>query len=885
MASETDYQKRYTQAQNAYLEGNLPEARDITDILVNDYPEDPAILLLKGHICLQQDDYDNAKHSYQKVLQLSDRPELINLANQGLEQIDEQEDNIYPVELENPNFGEEVEEFEEREEGDNWTNSLSLDNLDWDPEDLEEEDIEDPTLQQNPSFTNQEQLSDQLKNPFDTDQENDFDDDITATNFDSLSQPFDFDPENPQDDDEFEFGVTNIQDLDVDVNPSDIDYDNLPSLEMEEESEEDITGSPTFVVSSQDESSNSQESDLVDLEEMLTSTGGDFLDDLNDDDYGDYSSALEPLTTPSGSFATKNQSTNIEDDDDQPLAFGDDEKFFLAPDDLDDIPDISSDSIPSSIFPQPQQPQNNDKFDDDDESSFSFNTSDLNSIDLGGDDGIGTSASFSPYTSPAYQAMPSELEVHPNKFSKYYNLSSFNKQLFHGLLTGVVSFVAVLLITSFQGGATEGERQGLGWGNKFILGLLTGIAAGGTTAGAGLVMAKHVEHYTNDLQNQFDSIYQGNYDVKTSVYSQDEFGTLASSFNHMAKMIKMTTTEAKKRAEDTEKAREDFQKQVVKFLDDVEGAARGDLTVQAEVTSDVLGAVADAFNLIIKNVRTIVIQVKQAAIQVNKGSTDSEVFARSQSSDALRMAEELAVTLNSVQMMTDSIQRVAENAREAEEVARSSSVTALKGGDAVERTVAGILQIRETVSETTRKVKRLAEASQKISTIVAVISNIASRTNLLALNASVQAARAGEAGRGFSIVAAEVRQLADRSAKSLQEIEQIVLQIQTETGSVMTAMEEGIQQVMDVTRRSEDAKRSLEDIIQVANRIDALVRSITADTDEQRENSKGVAKVMQNVELTAQETSQESQRVAGSLQNLVTIARDLLSSVDMFKVE
>ncbi|MGY6529709.1 MAG: methyl-accepting chemotaxis protein [Cyanobacterium sp.] len=888
MASETDYQKRYAQAQNAYLEGNLPEARDITDILVHDYPEDPTVLLLKGHICLQQDEHDSAKDSYQKVLKLSDRPDIINLAHQGLQQINEQQqDSIYPMELEDPNFGDEVEDFEESE-SENWTNSLSLDNLDWDPEDLEEEDIEDPTLQQNPSFTNSKQSSSEKQNnPFEAGEDDfdDFDDDLTATNFDSLSQPFDFGSEDSSDDDDFEFGVTNLQDLDVNVSPSDIDYDNFPPLNLGDEDEsEDITGSPTFVVSSEQE--NSQESDLVDLEEMLTSsTGGDFLDDLNDDDYGDYSSALEPLTTPSGSFATKNQTSTInEDEDDQPLAFGDDEKFFLAPDDLDDIPDISSDSIPSSIFPQPQQLQNDDKFDDD-ESSFSFNTSDLNSIDLGGDDGIGTSASFSPYSTPTYQSMPAEIEVQSSKFGKYYNLSTFNKQLFHGLLTGVVSFVAVFLITSFQGGGADGERQGLGFGNKFILGLLTGIAAGGTTAGAGLVMAKHVERYTNDLQNQFDSIYQGNYDVKTTVYSQDEFGTLASSFNHMAKMIKMTTTEAKKRAEDTEKAREDFQKQVVKFLDDVEGAARGDLTVQAEVTSDVLGAVADAFNLIIKNVRTIVTQVKQAAVQVNKGSTDSEVFARSQSSDALRMAEELAVTLNSVQMMTDSIQRVAENAREAEEVARSSSVTALKGGDAVERTVAGILQIRETVSETTRKVKRLAEASQKISTIVAVISNIASRTNLLALNASVQAARAGEAGRGFSIVAAEVRQLADRSAKSLQEIEQIVLQIQTETGSVMTAMEEGIQQVMDVTRRSEDAKRSLEDIIQVANRIDALVRSITADTDEQRENSKGVAKVMQNVELTAQETSQESQRVAGSLQNLVTIARDLIASVDMFKVE
>ncbi|MGC1249203.1 MAG: methyl-accepting chemotaxis protein, partial [Spirulinaceae cyanobacterium] len=250
-----------------------------------------------------------------------------------------------------------------------------------------------------------------------------------------------------------------------------------------------------------------------------------------------------------------------------------------------------------------------------------------------------------------------------------------------------------------------------------------------------------------------------------------------------------------------------------------------------------------------------------------------------------RQAEELAVTLNSVQMMTDSIQRVAENAREAEDVARSASSTALKGGEAVEHTVAGILQIRETVAETTRKVKRLGESSQKIGQIVQVIAQIAARTNLLALNASIEAARAGEAGKGFAIVADEVRQLADRSAKALKEIEQIVLQIQGETSSVMTAMEEGTQQVIDGTKRAEQAKRSLEDIVQVSNRIDALVRSIAADTVEQTETSKAVAQVMQSVELTAQETSQESQRVSSALQNLVTIARDLLSGVERFRVE
>ncbi len=324
---------------------------------------------------------------------------------------------------------------------------------------------------------------------------------------------------------------------------------------------------------------------------------------------------------------------------------------------------------------------------------------------------------------------------------------------------------------------------------------------------------------------------------------------------------------------------------MIRLLDDVEGAARGDLTVQAEVTADVLGAVADSFNLTIQNLREIVQQVTRAARQVTKGANDNESFARSLSSDALRQAEELAVTLNSVKVMTDSIQRVAESAREAEEVARTASTTALKGGEAVERTVAGILQIRETVAETTRKVKRLAESSQEISKIVAAISAIASRTNLLALNASIEAARAGEAGKGFAIVADEVRQLADRSAKSLREIEQIVLQIQSETSSVMTAMEEGVTQVIEGTKRAEQAKRALEDIIQVSNRIDALVRSITADTVEQTLTSRAVTQVMQSVELTAQETSQEAQRVSGSLQSLVSVARDLLTSVERFRIE
>ncbi len=420
-------------------------------------------------------------------------------------------------------------------------------------------------------------------------------------------------------------------------------------------------------------------------------------------------------------------------------------------------------------------------------------------------------------------------------------------------------------------------------------GLITMIFGGLASFGISRILTgrytKQVNRSVRDLQSNFEQVAQGNMSARATVSSQDELGTLSSSFNYMLQSVVTSNSEAQRKAREMELAKDELQRQVIRLLDDVEGAARGDLTVKAEVTADVLGAVADSFNLTIDSLRQIVQQVQVAAVQVNQGSTESEAFARRLSSDALSQAEELAVTVNSVQMMTASIKRVAESARESEEVARTASATALKGGEAVERTVAGIQEIRETVAESTRKVKRLAESSQQISQIVSVISQIASRTNLLALNASIEAARAGESGKGFAIVADEVRQLADRSAKALKEIEQIVLQIQSETGSVMAAMEQGTQQVIAGTKLAEEAKRSLDDIIQVSSRIDALVRSITTDTIEQRETSKAVTEVMQSVEIQAQSTSQEAQKVSSSLENLVVVARNLLTYVERFKVE
>jgi len=471
-------------------------------------------------------------------------------------------------------------------------------------------------------------------------------------------------------------------------------------------------------------------------------------------------------------------------------------------------------------------------------------------------------------------------------FSPFDNMPLKTKNVITAIATGVVAMVAAGVVTNFATGSisdktTREQVRNTGW----MMGGAAALASGAIAWGLGKRSSRLIDQSTSNLQAQFEAVIRGDMSPRATVYSEDEFGRLAASFNQMIQSIVSNTNEAQRKAADQEQAKEDLQRQVIRLLDDVEGAARGDLTVQAEVTADVLGAVADSFNLTIQNLREIVNQVKIAARQVNESSRENEAFARSLSSDALRQAEELSVTLNSVQMMTESIQRVAESAREADQVAKLASETAIKGGDAVERTVAGILDIRETVAETTRKVKRLGESSQEISKIVGLISAIASRTNLLALNASIEAARAGDAGRGFAIVADEVRQLADRAAKSSKEIEQIVLQIQSETSGVQQAMEIGTQQVIDGTRRAEQARQSLTDIIQVSHRIETLVLSITEDTVKQTETSRTVSQVMQSVELSAQETSQESQRVSASLQNLVGVARSLQDSVERFRVD
>ncbi|MEH2153210.1 methyl-accepting chemotaxis protein [Nostoc sp.] len=330
--------------------------------------------------------------------------------------------------------------------------------------------------------------------------------------------------------------------------------------------------------------------------------------------------------------------------------------------------------------------------------------------------------------------------------------------------------------------------------------------------------------------------------------------------------------------------KETLQQQLLQLLNDVEGAARGDLTVRADVTAGEIGTVADFFNSIVESLRDIVTQVKQAAIHVNSAIGSNEGAIRHLAEEALTQAAEINRTLDAVDQMTQSMQDVAESAEKAAFIANHAAHTATKSGHAMDLTVQNILSLRETVGETAKKVKRLGESSQQISRVVSLINQIAIQTNLLAINAGIEAARAGEEGQGFAVVAEEVGELAVRSAAATQEIEQIVENIQRETSEVVQAMEIGTTQVVEGTRIVEEAKESLSQILDVSCQIDSLVQSISTATASQVETSQSVSQLMKDIAAISQRTSDSSRQVSESLQQTVEISQQLQETVEAFKV-
>ena len=342
--------------------------------------------------------------------------------------------------------------------------------------------------------------------------------------------------------------------------------------------------------------------------------------------------------------------------------------------------------------------------------------------------------------------------------------------------------------------------------------------------------------------------------------------------------------EARRRAEEAALENQRNQDAILRLLNEMGDLAEGDLTVVATVTEDITGAIADSVNYAIEELRNLVQGINRAADQVTKATVDARTSSDQLLAATARQSHQIAETTQSVNQMSMSIGEVSGSAAESAKVAERALATARRGGDSVRGAIAGMNAIRDQIQETSKRIKRLGESSQEIGEIVDLISDITEQTNVLALNAAIQAAAAGEAGRGFSVVAEEVQRLAERSAQATRRIGAIVKTIQSDTQDAVNAMETSTQGVVEGTTRSDAAGQSLAEIETVSDELARLIQSISDATQTQAGTAQRIAQNMGQILQVTQQASQGAQRSAASIGELAVLSNELKVSVSGFKL-
>lgn len=326
------------------------------------------------------------------------------------------------------------------------------------------------------------------------------------------------------------------------------------------------------------------------------------------------------------------------------------------------------------------------------------------------------------------------------------------------------------------------------------------------------------------------------------------------------------------------------QEAILRLMNEMQSFAEGDLTVRATVTEDITGAIADSVNFAIEELKTLVGRINTAAEQVTSATQSAQQTSTQLLAAAERQSNEIRTTGTQVLGMARAINQVSASATESAEVARASLAAAEKGQEAVHNAIAGMNEIREHIQETAKRIKRLGESSQEIGEIVELISDITEQTNVLALNAAIQAASAGEAGRGFTVVAEEVQRLAERSGEATKQIGAIVRTIQTDTQDAVSAMEKSTQGVVEGAKLSDAAGQALAEIGEVSRRLAKLIENISRTTQSQAKAAGSVALSMRNILGITEQATEGTKRTAASVTQIAGLAQDLRGSVANFKL-
>ena len=326
------------------------------------------------------------------------------------------------------------------------------------------------------------------------------------------------------------------------------------------------------------------------------------------------------------------------------------------------------------------------------------------------------------------------------------------------------------------------------------------------------------------------------------------------------------------------------QRSILKLLDEMASLADGDLTVQATVTEDITGAIADSVNYAVEALRKLVATINASAMQVDASARQTQALGAQLGKASGVQTRQIASATESIAAMAASTEEVSGNAERAADVARHSVDVAHKGGEAVRRTIDGMNAIRETIQETSKRIKRLGESSQEIGNTVELISDIAEQTNILALNASIQASMAGEAGRGFAVVADEVQRLAERAATATKQIDVLVRTIQTDTNEAVVSMERSTTDVVGGALLAENAGAALEEIEQVSNQIASLVQNISVSSRNQSAAAQNIARNTQVLREVSTQTAESTQATAQAILKMAELAAALRKSVAGFRL-
>jgi twitching motility protein PilJ len=391
-----------------------------------------------------------------------------------------------------------------------------------------------------------------------------------------------------------------------------------------------------------------------------------------------------------------------------------------------------------------------------------------------------------------------------------------------------------------------------------------------------IVIVARIIAPVRELMEVSEALGRGDLSKKANVKSSDELGQLGTTLN--------TTIDRLQGLVQTESDRDKMQHQVMDLLSIVSGAAEGDLTVKAEVTADALGSVADAFNLMINGLMALVSQASDVASEIQHSTSDILKASERMRRGAEQQTSQIQGASGAVNEMSHTIQRMAENAEAATQASLRATQAAVKGGSSVAETIKGMQRIRAAVQTTGKKIKGLGERSLEIGAIIEVINEIATQTNLLALNAAIEAARAGEQGRGFAVVADEVRKLAERAARATKDITSLIKGIQVETSEAVTVMEEGTREVEEGTKLADQAGAALREIEQIVKQTSGLVTDITNSAVNQVKVSEGIVTSMDSISKLTQETTVGVRDTVETISKLAELSTRLTVAIGRFKL-